>query len=139
MGLSCISVNRNFKKLLTFHEVTFRAWKIKNLSLKIFFIFPEEFPNTQKTKLNIVLLKEVMNKFCQKHFWISFHLFYRLGQTILLVHKNIESYFLYWIFFQLLDIFIIYKFTIAFYYIANFCPNYHIFIKKFSFFIIKYI
>ena len=35
----------------------------------------------------------------------SFHLFYKLNQTILLVHKNIESFFCLECFFQLLDIF----------------------------------
>ena len=39
-----------------------------------------------------------MNKFFQKHLFNSFHLFYKLNQTILLVYKTIENFLLCWMF-----------------------------------------
>ena len=74
-----------------------------------------------------------MNKFLRKHFLIIVSIFSINWIKQYYCHiKNIESFLLCWIFLQLLDIFIKYKFTISFfYYIANFFPNCHIFIKTF--------
>ena len=71
----------------------------------------------------------------------TFHLFYKLNQTILLVYKTLKAFFSVESFFSFQIFFIIYigsRLTL-FHYITNFFPNCHIFIKMFSSFIIKYI
>ena len=71
----------------------------------------------------------------------SFHLFYKLNQSVLLLYKKIESFLLCWSFLAFRYFFYIYKFTIKFIfcYIANFFPNVIYLSKHFSSFIIKHI
>ena len=59
-----------------------------------------------KTKIYYTFSKNFINKIFVKAFLgNSFHLFYKLNQTIFLLYKNIQNFLLCWIFFWLLYIF----------------------------------
>ena len=101
------------EKFLIFHETelsyisgngTFRARKIKNSHLKSFLYFRRNFQSLKNENL-LYFFKKSCEKFFPKTLLDnSFHPFYKLNQT-LLVYKNIESFLLCFIFFQLFDIF----------------------------------
>ena len=138
----------SFQETLIFQEVTFQAqknkkallkcflhfrkWNFPAPSLKNFSYFRRNFQSPKNQNLSYFSKKSYEQIFPKALSDNSFHLFNKLNQTMLLLCKNIESLLLRLIFLQLFDIFIIYRFTIiVFYYIANFFPNYHIFINFF--------
>ena len=100
--LSYISAKENSEKVLyisengTFFYFRKRKPRINSLFIRKqnFFIFQEEVPKPQKPKFFIfvqetspqqIFLKILLNN--------SFHLFYKLNQTILLVYKTLKAFF----------------------------------------------
>ena len=69
--------------------------KFSSSQLEIFLISQGELPKPQKIKFLIFSKKGYEQIFLETLLNNSFHLFYKLNQTILLVYKNIESFLLY--------------------------------------------
>ena len=85
---SYVSGNENSKKLLRFQEVTFRAQKIRNPTLKKSLIFQKMEPSSRKLKNQEGPCKAWKSKIS----YISFHIFCLLRENFSNISANEKSF-----------------------------------------------
>ena len=95
---------------LIFHEITFRARKMKKNLFLTFFLFFGKWKVLAQSKICVYFIRNFQSPKNQNLLYFSqksyeeifpktlsdnnFHFFYNLNQTILLAYKNIESFIL---------------------------------------------